>query len=124
MQLNDQMQAYIPQKCTFSKIRLFILFICGCTEKKLSIISFWNLFLVLVQHPTRSQPVGQYSKGHAPPYQSPAVTEHHTHLVIIMTPPVPSVLNNLAGVSLATAPPAELDHLLSANSSYRLRSHC
>lgn len=62
------------------------------------------LFLVLLLHPTKSQPVGQYSKGHAPPCQSPAVTEHHTHLVIIMTFPVPSVLNNLAGVSLATAP--------------------
>lgn len=81
-------------------------------------------FLLLMQHPTKRQPVGQYSKGHAPPCQSPAVTEPHTHLVIIMTPPVPSVLNNLAGVSLATAPPAEWDHLLSANSSYRLHSHC
>lgn len=77
-----------------------------------------------MQHPTRSQTVGQYSKGHAPPYQSPAVTEEHTQIVIIMTPLVPSVLYNLAGVSLATAPPAELDHLLSANSSYRLHSHC
>lgn len=79
---------------------------------------------MLLQHPTRSQPVGQYSKGHAPPCQSPAVTEHRTHLVIIMTPPVPSVLNNLAGVSLTTAPPAELDHLLSTKRSYRLHSHC
>lgn len=82
------------------------------------------LFLVLLQHPARSQPVGQYSKGHAPPCQSPAVTEHRTHLVIIMTPPVLSVLNNLAGVSLTTAPPAELDHLLSTKRSYRLHSHC
>lgn len=82
------------------------------------------LFLVLLQHPATSQPVGQYSKGHAPPCQSPAVTEPHTHLVIIMTPPVPSVLNNLAGVSLATASPAALDHLLSTNTSYRLHSHC
>lgn len=61
------------------------------------------LFLVLLQHPTGNQPIGQYSKGHVPSCQSPAVTEHHTHLVIIMTP-VPSVLNDLAGVSLTPAP--------------------
>lgn len=42
----------------------------------LSSVSWWMLFVVLLQHPTKSQPVGQYSKGHPPPRQSPAVTEH------------------------------------------------
>lgn len=65
------------------------------------------LFLVLMWNLSKRRPAGQYSKGQAPLCQSPAVAEPHTHLVIIMTPPAPSVLNNLAGVSLATAPPAE-----------------
>lgn len=65
------------------------------------------LFLVLMWNLSKRRPAGQYSKGQAPLCQSPAVAEPHTHLVIIMTPPAPFVLNNLAGVSLATAPPAE-----------------
>lgn len=72
-----------------------------------------------VPPPTKSRPAGQHNKGHAPPCQSPAVTENRRHLVIIMTPPVPSVLNDLAGVSLATVLPAALDHLLFTNRSYR-----
>lgn len=42
----------------------------------LSTVSSWMFFLVLVEHPTKSEPVGQYSKGHATPCQFPAVTEH------------------------------------------------
>lgn len=42
----------------------------------LSSVSCWMLFVVLLQHPTKTQPVGQYSKGHAPPRQSPAAAEH------------------------------------------------
>lgn len=121
----------IKCKHTYHKRHIFLIFVYLWLHwkeqtkktKQLSIF-FWKLFLLLVQHPTRSQPVGQYSKGHAPPYQSPAATEEHTQIVIIMTPWVPSVLYNLAGVLLAAAPPTELDHLLSANSSYRLHSHC
>lgn len=50
----------------------------GCVEGGkfyFLLFSSWTLPLVLLQHPTRSQPVGQYSKGHSPPCQSPAVTE-------------------------------------------------
>lgn len=119
-----QMQKCIPEYL-YTKIiivcSLFIHRICG-------FFFYWPCFLlnvvVLMQHPTKSQPVGQYSKGHAPPCQSPAVTEHHTHLVIITTPPVPSVLYGLAGVSLATARPAGLDHLLCTNRSDRLHRYC
>lgn len=57
-----------------------------------------------MQDPSQRRPACQYSKGQAPLCQSPATAGSHTHLAVIMTPPVPPVLNNLAGVSQASAP--------------------
>lgn len=61
--------------------------------------------LVSMQEPSQRRPAGQYSKGQAPLRQSPAAAGSHTHLAVITAPPAPPVLNNLAGVSPASAPP-------------------